>query len=182
MAWLADTLLRHCDLGGALEARQRQVRISRQLTEGSPGNNELKSRCAFSLAGLSNVAERVEDFGRLDEATSLMEGTERSFRDIPGAEAYSNQRPYTVWAGFLLARSDMAWRGGDPVEAAAYLDQAISHLDPLLQFDSEGMSFRDRLSQARSRAVIMSPASFGSATSKPSAREAVEAAVAGAFQ
>lgn len=73
MAWLADTLLLHCDLGGALKARQEQARISRQLTEGSPGNNGLKSRYAFSLTGLSNVAELVGELGRLDEAISHLD-------------------------------------------------------------------------------------------------------------
>jgi len=194
LAWLADTHLLRCDLGAALIARQEQVRISKQLMEGSPGNNELKSRYAFALTGLSkvavqiglievaldnmtqardiighlsrldasnsdlrfehlarefNVADLVGQFGRLGEAIVLMEGIDRGFREALEAEAYSNRRRYATWTGFLLAFSDVAWRSEDSVSAATHLDEAISHLGRILQFDSEGMFLRDALLHAR---------------------------------
>lgn len=58
-AWLADTLLLVCDLGGALQARQKQVGIAQQLLQGSPGNATLKKRYAYSLSGLANVEQKV---------------------------------------------------------------------------------------------------------------------------
>jgi hypothetical protein len=48
-----------------------------------------------------------------------------------------------------LAFSDVAWRSEDSVSAATHLDEAISHLGRILQFDSEGMFLRDALLHAR---------------------------------
>jgi len=194
VAWLADTHLLRCDLGAALMARQEQVRISRQLTESSPANNELKSRYAFSLTGLSNVAvqigllepalenmteardligqlsrldasnsdlrfehlareynvaELLGELGRLDEASVLMGRIDRGFREVLESEAYSNRRRYTTWIEFLLARSDVDWRSDDAVAASAHLDEAIHHLERILQSDNEGLFLKDSLSRAR---------------------------------
>jgi tetratricopeptide (TPR) repeat protein len=59
MAWLADTQMLTCDLGGALNSRQENVRIARELMDGAVGNVNLKSRYAFALTGLANVAWQV---------------------------------------------------------------------------------------------------------------------------
>jgi len=59
IAWLADTQLLTCDLGGALTSRQENVDIAARLMAGAPANSNFRSRYAFSLTGLSNVAEQV---------------------------------------------------------------------------------------------------------------------------
>lgn len=59
MAWLADTQLLVCDLGDAVLARQENVAITQRQMEQSPGNVNLQSRYAYSLVGLSYVAEQV---------------------------------------------------------------------------------------------------------------------------
>ena len=59
MAWLADTQLLTCDLGGALKSRQENVRIARQLLEAAPANSNFRIRYAYSLTGLSTVAQQV---------------------------------------------------------------------------------------------------------------------------
>lgn len=65
MAWLADTQMLVCDLGDALVSRQENVAIARKQMNRSPGNVNLKSRYAWSLSGLSVVAQQV---GLLDLA------------------------------------------------------------------------------------------------------------------
>lgn len=59
MAWLADTQLLACDLGDAVLARQENVAITQRQMEQAPGNVNLQSRYAYSLAGLSDVAQQV---------------------------------------------------------------------------------------------------------------------------
>jgi tetratricopeptide (TPR) repeat protein len=59
LAWLADTLMMVCDLGGALQARQQNVEIARKLMQASPANANLKKRYAYSLTGLANVEQQV---------------------------------------------------------------------------------------------------------------------------
>lgn len=59
LAWQADTQLLLCDLGGALKARQENLRIAAEALEGSPANASMRSRYAYSLGGLANVATQV---------------------------------------------------------------------------------------------------------------------------
>jgi len=133
LAWLADTHLLRCDLGAALMARQEQVRISRQLTEGSPGNNELKSRYAFSLTGLSNVAVQV---GLLEPALEYMSEARDLIGQLSRADARNSDlkfehlsREFNVAellgelgrldeASVLLERVDPGFR--EALEAEAY--------------------------------------------------------------
>jgi tetratricopeptide (TPR) repeat protein len=59
MAWLADTQLLACDLGGALVSRQENVEIARKLMDGAVGNVNYKSRYAYALTGMGHVARLV---------------------------------------------------------------------------------------------------------------------------
>jgi eukaryotic-like serine/threonine-protein kinase len=59
MAWLADTQLLACDLGGALISRQENVAITRELMAGALGNVNLRTRHAYALTGLAHVATMV---------------------------------------------------------------------------------------------------------------------------
>jgi len=59
LAFLADAWLDSCDLGKAYDFRQQNVDLSRELYEGSPGNDSLKLDLAFSLSGLASVQRRI---------------------------------------------------------------------------------------------------------------------------
>jgi len=130
----------------ALENMMEARDIIGQLSRRDASNSDLRFEY---LAREFNVAELLGDLDRLDEAIVLMEDTDRRFREALEAEAYSNRRRYAIWIGFLLARSDVAWRSDDLSVAAARLDEAISHLERVLKSDSEGMFLRDALSRAR---------------------------------
>jgi len=81
MAWLADTQLMTCDLGGALKSRQENVRIARQLMDEAPGNNNYRNRFAFSLTGLATVEWQVGLAGQavenLGDAADMLEQQSR---------------------------------------------------------------------------------------------------------
>ena len=66
LAWLADTQLMVCDLGGALISRQKSIAIARPQMQQAVSNFNLKSRYAYSLVGLSFVEKQV---GLVDSAT-----------------------------------------------------------------------------------------------------------------
>ena len=59
LAWLADSQLLVCDLGGALMAKQQNVEVARQLLAESPANASLKRRYAYALSGLAVVGEQI---------------------------------------------------------------------------------------------------------------------------
>lgn len=59
MAWLADTQMLACDLGGALGSRQEGVALALRQVERSPGNFNLRRRYAYALSGLSSVMRQV---------------------------------------------------------------------------------------------------------------------------
>jgi len=59
LAWLADTQLMICDLGGALLARQKNVAITQPQMQQARSNVNMKRRYAYSLSGLSNIERKV---------------------------------------------------------------------------------------------------------------------------
>lgn len=59
LAWLADTQLQLCNLGEALISRQESAAIAERLSSESPGNANLKSRYAFAVTGVANVAQQI---------------------------------------------------------------------------------------------------------------------------
>ncbi len=59
LAWLADTQMQVCDLGGALISRQESVAIAQKQSEDSPANVNLKKSYAFALTGVASVASQV---------------------------------------------------------------------------------------------------------------------------
>jgi len=59
LAWQADTQLLLCDLGGALQSRQENLRIAREALERVPADGYVRERYAYSLSGLANVANQI---------------------------------------------------------------------------------------------------------------------------
>jgi len=59
LAWLADTQLLVCDLGGALESRQESLRTARKALEAEPARAFIRQRYGYALSGLSSVARQV---------------------------------------------------------------------------------------------------------------------------
>jgi tetratricopeptide (TPR) repeat protein len=118
MAWLADTQLLACDLGGALVSRQENVRIARELMDDSVGNVNLKSRYAYALTGMGYVAWLV---GLVEPAIENFTAA----RDILGQ--LSAMEP-----GNLHMRVDHLQRDVDIAQLLAEsdrLDQALQRLE-----------------------------------------------------
>ena len=59
LAFLSDAWLETCDLGKAIDFRQQNVDMSRELLKGSPDSEELKLDLASALSGLANVQRRI---------------------------------------------------------------------------------------------------------------------------
>ena len=59
LAFLADAWLETCDLGKAINFRQQNVDMSRELFEGSPDSDDRKLDLASSLSGLAAVQRRI---------------------------------------------------------------------------------------------------------------------------
>lgn len=59
LAWQADTQLLLCDLGGALQSRQENLRIAGEALDREPANAARQQRFAYALAGLANVEAQV---------------------------------------------------------------------------------------------------------------------------
>jgi len=88
LAWLADTQLQFCNLGEALISRQESAAIAQKMSSESPGNANLKSRYAYALTGVANVALQVgltdlarENFLKSREILGQMVVVEPSFVD-----------------------------------------------------------------------------------------------------
>lgn len=65
LAWQADTQMLLCNLGGALQSRQENLRIAHASMEREPANVNRRQRYAWSLSGLANVSKQV---GLVDQA------------------------------------------------------------------------------------------------------------------
>jgi tetratricopeptide (TPR) repeat protein len=59
LAWLADTQLKVCDLGGALISRQESLAIAQKQSDESPANVNFRKGYAFALTGVASVASQV---------------------------------------------------------------------------------------------------------------------------
>jgi tetratricopeptide (TPR) repeat protein len=59
LAFLADAWMNTCDLGKAIDFRQQNVDLSRELYEGSDDNAERKLALASALSGLADVQRRI---------------------------------------------------------------------------------------------------------------------------
>jgi len=126
LAWLADSQLLVCDLGGALISRQESVALAKKQLEGSPGNAILKTDYAGALSGVANVASQVgltemalENFALSAELFKQMFIVERSNLD--------NRFSYLMreaWGAELLAHS------GQLEEA---LDRMALIRDPMIE-------------------------------------------------
>ena len=108
MAWLADTQLMTCDLGGALKSRQENVRIARRLMEEAPGNNNYRNRYAFSLTGLADVAWQVGLTGQaIEHQVAANEILERQSRvDPSNLDLRFEHLSREFWVAVYLAEYD----------------------------------------------------------------------------
>jgi len=59
LAFLADAWMDTCDLGKAINFRQQNVDLSRELYEGSPDSDALKLDLAYSLSGLAWLQQHI---------------------------------------------------------------------------------------------------------------------------
>ena len=59
LAFLADAWLETCDLGKAIDFRQQNVDMSRELFEDSPDSDDLKLDLASAMSGLAAVQRRI---------------------------------------------------------------------------------------------------------------------------
>jgi hypothetical protein len=78
-----------------------------------------------------------------------MDQIRQGLGEILESENYTNLRRNVTWVEFLLERSDMAWRSGDPSTAQADLSAAIALLGTMLQADSSAGPFMEVLVRAR---------------------------------
>ncbi len=199
IAWLADTQLLTCDLGGALISRQENVDIAQKLVEHAPGNYGNLERYAYALTGLASVAEQVgmaefaleklieardvlgqlsrkdpsnldlryeyllRDFyiadllaetDRLPEAMARMQDIEAGLGEIVVGENYTHRERHAKWARYLLARSRMARRSGNPSAAAADLSSSLDQLERLLKDDASPLPIMNTLVEARFEAWL----------------------------
>ncbi len=76
LAFLADAWLGTCDLGKAIDFRQQNVNLSRELFEEYSENDEYKLELASSLSGLASVQRRipmpVQAMANLQESRDLL--------------------------------------------------------------------------------------------------------------
>jgi hypothetical protein len=101
IAWLADTQLLACDLGGALASRQEGVEIARKLMDGDVGNVNFKSRYAFALSGLGHVSRLV---GLVEPAIQYYTAS----RDILGGLSIMEPSNLDLRFGYLLREVNIA--------------------------------------------------------------------------
>jgi tetratricopeptide (TPR) repeat protein len=129
MAWLADTQLMTCDLGGAIKSRQENVRIAKQLVEEAPGNNNFRNRYAYALTGLANVswqmgltAQALENLGAAADILARQSSMDPSNFDLR-----FDQLSREFWIASLLAET------GRLPEAIARMDEIRGVLGEILQ-------------------------------------------------
>jgi len=91
----------------------------------------------------------LAELGDLEQALHRSRQIEQPLREILEAENFSNHRRSLIWVEYLLARSDMAWRGGDTSDAATDLHTALAYLKSHLQAHDVGESVSEALVQAR---------------------------------
>jgi tetratricopeptide (TPR) repeat protein len=134
LAWLADTQLMVCDLGGALISRQESVAVAQRQLEGDPGNATLKNNYASALTGVANVASQVgltemavENFGKAKEIFGQMSIFEPS--NLDSRFSYLMRE---AWRADLLAGS------GHMEEALAQMAAIREPLLEVLETESYG--------------------------------------------
>jgi len=59
LAYVSDAWLESCDLGKAIDFRQQNVDLSRELFEKSPDNYDYKIELAYSLSGLATIQHSI---------------------------------------------------------------------------------------------------------------------------
>lgn len=130
-------------------AEENMVRardILGQLSLSDPGN--VDDRFEYLVREFW-AAELLAEKGSLEEAIWRVRGVDEAMLEVLEAESFSNQRRYARWVGYLLARADLSRRSGDAEAANADLDEAVGHLDRMLQADPGGTSITTLLHEAR---------------------------------
>jgi tetratricopeptide (TPR) repeat protein len=126
LAWLADSQLSACDLGGALITRQESVAVAKKQLEESPVNANLKVDYAGALSGVANVASQV---GLTEMALENYELAMEIFRQLYIVEPSNIDTRFSylmrkAWIAELLA-------GSGHMEEA--LRQMAEIRDPMLE-------------------------------------------------
>jgi len=117
-----------------------------QLSLMDPGNVDLRFEYYVREYW---AAELLAHQGSLEEAMFQMRGISEAMRKVLEAEQFSNQRRYAHWIAYLLSRADMARRSGAEDPATSDLEDAVTHLQRLLEADPGGTSIINLLHQAR---------------------------------
>lgn len=132
---LADAWLNVCDVGQALASRLVNVRLAREFHDLEPGNNRLKARYAYSLAGLAWTQRAI---GQVAEAQASLEASVRLLSELAREDPSNltfrwNQHRKTAQLAELLAlvgEADRGWALSADVDGAMRQllleDQAVS--------------------------------------------------------
>lgn len=133
LAWQADTQLLLCDLGGAMDARQENVRIARERLARQPSNMGLRQRYAYSLSGLASVARKA---GANALAIENLQASVNEFErlaqiDDSNADYRWGQLLREVYLLLLQAER------GELREALVGLDQSYNNLQQVLMTGGE---------------------------------------------
>ena len=125
LAWLADTWVRKCSLGNALEARQESVALRRELVNENPGDPDYLQTLAFSLSGLAGVQNAIglgeEAVGSFEEATGIMRRmheAEPDNREIEWEVLFREARLARLL--FELGETGRAWNILEPMAGRIY--------------------------------------------------------------
>ncbi|MDX1380412.1 MAG: toll/interleukin-1 receptor domain-containing protein [Xanthomonadales bacterium] len=131
----------------ALDSLAESSDILGQLSILDPSNLDLRFDY---LLRERDIAELLGGSDRLEEALQRLEAVSAALQQALESESYANQRRYVGWINYLLTGSELSWLAGDPDEAGARLNQALSHLERKLKMDGSGASFMfDSLLDAR---------------------------------
>lgn len=126
LAWLADTQLMVCDLGGALISRQESVAVAQSQLEGDPGNATLKKNYAGALTGVANVASQV---GLTELAVEGLGKAKEIFGQMSIFEPSNLNNRFS----YLMRE---AWRS-DLLAGSGHMEEALAQMaairDPLLE-------------------------------------------------
>lgn len=111
---LADALLGVCDLGGAYQARLKNLEISRAMLARNLRNSQFSARVANALSGLGHIEASV---GNAEQALEHFEESRRIFEDLMEREPSNTENQWQhLWkwsySAVLLSnvgRDEEAW-------------------------------------------------------------------------
>lgn len=133
IAWLADTQMLSCNLGGALKSRQETVELARRQKERAPANINYRSRYAYALSGLAGVSRQV---GLLDAAMRDTRASSAMFEQLAELEPSNHVFRTSFLMREVFFASLMAENGRE-TEARNLLEEIEQPLRELLDTGSQ---------------------------------------------